>query len=308
MVRFSYVIDSVCAVANRCTGRVGATGCRARCGPSRWRRGWRTRGRWPSCRRAASGDGAARSLAGGRGRRPPEPAGGRPAGGGRGRAGRPAGCGAGSRLCQQPHAVLLFFRARAGRCGGQQHRAGPCAPVRGPHPAGGCAGDLQPAPQGGQQPAFRLPHRRGHEGRPPRRHAVPDAGRAFSAHAGRADAGQPPRQDRAYRQGWQRAEGQPLCRPPRRAARDLELRPPQSPGRHAGPGRAAVDARARPAGRRRDQPAAARAQLRLAGHHLWRAVRRRPDRRGHHGQSGHGAAAAPLDPVDRALGHGLSDQ
>jgi hypothetical protein len=51
-----------------------------------------------------------------------------------------------------------------------------------------------------------------------------------------------------------------------------------------------------------------RAQLRLAGHHLWRAVRRRPDRRRHHRQSGHGATAAPLDAVDRALGHGLSDQ
>jgi glucose/arabinose dehydrogenase len=70
----------------------------------------------------------------------------------------------------------------------------------------------------------------------------------------------------------------------RRAARDLELRPPQSPGRHAGPGRAAVDARARPAGRRRDQPAPAGTQLRLAGHHLWRAVRRGADRRRHHRQ------------------------
>ncbi|GAO23000.1 NHL repeat containing protein [Alicycliphilus sp. B1] len=63
----------------------------------------------------------------------------------------------------------------------------------------------------------------------------------------------------------------------------------------------------RPAGRRRDQPPRARPQLRLAGHHLRRELWRRQDWRGH-GQGRHGAAAALLGAVDRALGHGFSHQ
>jgi hypothetical protein len=59
-------------------------------------------------------------------------------------------------------------------------------------------------------------------------------------------------------------------------------RPSQFAGRHAGAGWPLLDARARPAGRRRDQPAAGRPQLWLARHHPWRELRRRSDRGGHH--------------------------
>ena len=79
------------------------------------------------------------------------------------------------------------------------------------------------------------------------------------------------------------APGQPVRRPGRRAAGDLELRPPQRRrARRWRPDGALLDARARPAGRRRDQRAAGRPQLRLAGDHLRRELRRRQDRRGHH--------------------------
>ena len=77
-------------------------------------------------------------------------------------------------------------------------------------PAGGPEGDLQPAAEGREPQPFRLPHRRGAG-----RHAVPHAGRALQPQGRRAEARQPPRQDRAHRQGRLGAEGQPLRRPRR---------------------------------------------------------------------------------------------
>ena len=60
------------------------------------------------------------------------------------------------------------------------------------------------------------------------------------------------------------------------------LRAPQHAGGGAAPGdRAALDGRARRAGRRRAQPSRGGEELRLAGHHLRHRLLRRQDRRGH---------------------------
>ncbi len=236
MVIVSYQSGSIFRAVRPCTSGHGAS-CTTR-RPARARGHGRPRPGAPlgpgvSAGRALSGDRAPGSPAVSGGRWPPEPARYRPADGGCRRAGRFAGCGAGQRLCQQPHAVFLFFRAGPRRRCRQQHGAGAGPPVGRRHPAGGGARDLQPAAQGGQRPAFRLPHRGRDEERQARRHPVPGPGRALPAPAGRADAGQPPRQDRARGQGRQRAQGQPVCGAPWRAAGDLELRPPQPAGRHA---------------------------------------------------------------------------
>jgi glucose/arabinose dehydrogenase len=56
---------------------------------------------------------------------------------------------------------------------------------------------------------------------PARRHAVPALGERLPAHAGRADAGQPPRQGGAHGQGRQRAPRQPVRGPSRRALPEI---------------------------------------------------------------------------------------
>ena len=89
-------------------------------------------------------------------------------------------------------------------------------------------------------------------------------------------------------------------------AGEVHPRQPQHAGRGAASAdRRAVDARARPAGRRRGERDPRRRELRLAGDHLRRQLRHRhQDRRGH-AQGRHGAAAPLLGAVDRALGHGV---
>ncbi len=70
--------------------------------------------------------------------------------------------------------------------------------------------------------------------------------------------------------GRRRSQGQSLRRPCRRAARDLELWPPQPAGRRAESlDRPALDPRARPARRRRDQHTPGRRELRLAAGDPW---------------------------------------
>ena len=77
------------------------------------------------------------------------------------------------------------------------------------------------------------------------------------------------------------AEGQSVRRPQRREAGNLELRPPQLARRRApSADRQALDARARPARRRRDQHSARGQELRLAGDRLRHRLRRREDPRG----------------------------
>ena len=91
----------------------------------------------------------------------------------------------------------------------------------------------------------------------------------FSLSRRGAEPRQPHRQDRARDARRRRAAGQSVRRPQRREAGDLELRPPQQPGRGAASAdRQAVGARARPARRRRDQHSARRQELRLAGDRL----------------------------------------
>ncbi len=99
--------------------------------------------------------------------------------------------------------------------------------------------------------------------------------------------------------------GQPVRRPRRRQARDLELRPSQSPvaGDPSGH-RRPLGNRARPARRRRGQFDRQRQELRLAGDRLRHRLFRRENPRCH-GQGRHGAAAEILGAVDRAVGHGL---
>jgi glucose/arabinose dehydrogenase len=77
----------------------------------------------------------------------------------------------------------------------------------------------------------------------------------------------------------------PFVGRPGALARDLELRPPQPARRHAGTrtGRLWMHEHGPQGGDEINLPNAG-AQLRLAGDHLWRAIRRRPDRRGHHRQ------------------------
>jgi glucose/sorbosone dehydrogenase len=90
------------------------------------------------------------------------------------------------------------------------------------------------------------------------------------------------------------------------AAGEVRPWPSQHAGRGAAPAHArALDARARPAGRRRDQHHSPRHELRLAGHHLRRQLRHRHEDRRGHPQGRHGAAAVLLGAVDRSLGHGV---
>ena len=103
-----------------------------------------------------------------------------------------------SAFAAQPHLLFLLFRARGGRLG-QRHGAGARAAVGRRQPPRRPEGDLQPASQGRQPQPLRLPHRRGQG-----RHAVPDPGRPLQPQGRRAEARQPPRQDRAHRQGRQR--------------------------------------------------------------------------------------------------------
>ena len=89
-------------------------------------------------------------------------------------------------------------------------------------------------------------------------------------------------------------------------AGEIHPRQPQHAGRGAAPAdRPAVDARARPAGRRRGQRHPRRRQLRLAGDHLRRQLRHRHQDRRRHAEGRHGAAAPLLGAVDRAVGHGV---
>jgi glucose/arabinose dehydrogenase len=67
---------------------------------------------------------------------------------------------------------------------------------------------------------------------------------------------------------------QPVRRPGRRAAGDLELGPPQCAVRRAGRPGPALGSRDGPPRRRRAEPARARPRLRLAHHRLWRGVQR----------------------------------
>ena len=92
---------------------------------------------------------------------------------------------------------------------------------------------------------------------------------------------------------------QPVRRSRRCEAGDLVVRPPQRAGRGAAPGdRRTVDQRARAQGRRRTEPHAGRAELRLAEGHLRRRVLGREDQRIADGP-GHRAAGALLGAVHR---------
>ena len=65
-----------------------------------------------------------------------------------------------------------------------------------------------------------------------------------------------------------------------------------------------LDARARPARRRRDQHSGSRKELRLAGDRLRHRLQRGEDPRGH-AQGRDGAADLPMDAGDRAIRHGV---
>ena len=231
------------------------------------------------------------------------PAGGRAAG--RRAAGRAAcstWCSTRTSPATAPSTSASPSRAGGGR---QQHRAGPGHAV-GRRQRGWrtCKVIFSQKPKVASSAALRLPHRRG-----ARRHAVPDAGRPLQPQGGRADARQPPSAR------WCASTRTAACRADNPFVGRAGALPEiwsyghrNAQGATLAPDGTLLDARARPAGRRRDQRAAGRAQLRLAGHHLWRELRRRQDRRGHHRQGRHGAAAALLGAVDRAVGHGLPDQ
>ena len=148
---------------------------------------------------------------------------------------------------------------------------------RGPFRADRGRGHLRSGPAFGVADALRLPprlRRRGpcvhHHGRALHRggaRARPGPGRGLRQ-------GDPPR---ARRLG---PGGQPVRRGGRRRRERLELRPPQHPERgDPSRDRGALDRRARPAGRRRDQPDRAGRELRLAGRQLRRELRRHPGRR-----------------------------
>ncbi len=92
----------------------------------------------------------------------------------------------------------------------------------------------------------------------------------------------------------------PFVSPGRRAPGDLELRPSQRPGaRNPSRDRRSVGERARPSGRGRGEPHSARPQLRLAGDRLRRELHDRAGDSFRDAPSGHGAAAAGVDSVDR---------
>ena len=126
---------------------------------------------------------------------------------------------------QRPH-LLDLQRAGRRRQGRQQHRSGARAARR--QPARRRRGHLPPAAEGREHAALRLAARVR-----ARRHALHRARRSLHAQGRRADARHAPRQGRAHRARRQGAGRQPVRRPGGRAARDLELRPPQHPGRRA---------------------------------------------------------------------------
>ena len=97
------------------------------------------------------------------------------------------------------------------------------------------------------------------------------------------------------------SEGQPVRRPGRRASGDLRARHPRRSG-HRDPSadRHAVDERARPARRRRDQRDREGQELRLPGHRLRPRLHRQADQRRQDRAGGHGAAGLFLDARHRA--------
>ncbi len=191
------------------------------------------------------------------------------------KSGRSAGRDRRPRFCEQQYDLFLLFRSgRRRRADGAGARQARC---RRDAATDRCSAHL---PAGGSalpRSAFRLPHRAGAG-----RQSVPHHRRSRQRLEKCADPRQPSRQDdpdRARRFG---AEGQSVCRTRRCQAGDLELWPSQQPGRDAASRhRQIVDARAWPAGRRRDQHSGSRQELRLAGDRLRRQLRRRQNSRGH---------------------------
>ncbi|VFT41200.1 aldose sugar dehydrogenase [Pseudomonas aeruginosa] len=103
------------------------------------------------------------------------------------------------------------------------------------------------------------------------------------------------------------SQGQSLRRPCRRAAGDLELWPPQPAGRRAESlDRPALDPRARPARRRRDQHTPGRRELRLAAGDPWNQLHPAADPRSQgQGRRRYRGAAPCLGEVAGDQRHGV---
>ena len=268
------------------------------------RRGARqTLGPHVPARREDARDGKAGPAPGRHPRRQAVGAGGGPAGGGCARPGRTPRRRARPALRLEPVDLLELFRA--GRGGRQQHDGRPwkvrrrCRASRRPG-----QGDLPPGAVTPIDDALWRP-----PGVRARWHVVRHAGRALDhagAHAGAAD-GQPARQDRPDQQRRHDPEGQPVCRPGRRASRDLVVRPPERAGGDAeSRDRRTVGGRARHARRRRDQHLAQGQGLRLADDRVRDRIPGRADYGRNHGEGRHGAADLLLGSGYRTEWHDLS--
>ena len=167
-------------------------------------------------------------------------------------------------------------------------------------PAGERRGHLPAAPQGRLGKPLRVA-----AGVGPRRQPVHHAGRSRADVRG-AEPLEPGGQDPARHRRRQGSGRQPVRQRRGNPAGDLQPRPPQRAGRGVASGhRRIVGTRARPAGRRRGEHRPRRAQLRLAGDHVRRQLRHRHDHRRGHRQARHGTAAVEVDPIDRAVRHGV---
>ena len=225
----------------------------------------------------------------------PEPVGGLPAGD-RARAGRLASMPCRIRDFARNQLVYLSYAARGDDGVGTELARGRLAGNR----LENVAGAVPPEPEGHARPALRRAHRVRPRGLP-----LPDAGRP-RRDAARAAARRPRRLGDPAARRRPRAGRQSVRRQAGLEAGEVHARQPQHAGRGAASAdRPAVDARARPAGRRRDQRHPRRRQLRLAGDHLRRQLRHRHEDRRGHAEGGHGAAALLLGAVDRAFGHGV---